>query len=82
MSGNYAYVALGFEGLQVIDVSNSADCVPVGDYHTGGEVNGVAVSQKIAYLSDLNNGLHAIDVSNPTNCARVGGYSRRGARTA
>ena len=34
VSGNYAYVADLFAGLQVIDVSNPTNCVRVGGYDT------------------------------------------------
>ena len=36
VSGNYAYVADDAAGLQVIDVSNPANCVRVGGYDTSG----------------------------------------------
>ena len=42
VSGNYAYVADGGAGLQVIDVSNPANCVRVGGYNTSGNASDVA----------------------------------------
>ena len=36
VSGNYAYVADGVAGLQVIDVSNPANPQRVGGYDTSG----------------------------------------------
>ena len=44
--GNYAYVTLygTGAGLEVIDVSNPANCVRVGGYRTGGFAYGVTVS--------------------------------------
>jgi hypothetical protein len=47
--GNYAYVAHGSAGLQVIDVSNPARGVRVGGYN-GGFAGDVAVSGNYASL--------------------------------
>ena len=43
VAGNYAYVADGTAGLQVIDVSNPANSSRVGGYDTSGYADGVAV---------------------------------------
>jgi hypothetical protein len=79
VSGNYAYVADGGAGLQVIDVSNPANPQRVGGYDTSGEARGVAVSGNYAYVTDLYAGLQVIDVSSPANPRRVGGNSGFGA---
>ena len=42
--GNYAHVADGSAGLQIIDIRNPADAVWVGGYNTGSYANGVALS--------------------------------------
>jgi hypothetical protein len=57
VSGNYAYVADGSAGLQVIDVSNPTNYVNVGGYNTSGTTYGVAVSGNYAYLADVEWGL-------------------------
>ena len=76
--GHYAYVALVPGGLGVFDVSNPANCVPVGSYDSSEFAFGVAVSGNYAYLANGAAGLQVIDVSNPTNCVRVGGYDTSG----
>jgi len=73
VSGNYAYVADGTNGLQVIDVRNPTNCVRAGGYDTSGYAEGVAVSGNYAYVADGDSGLQVIDVSNPANPVRVGG---------
>ena len=78
VSGNYAYVADGDAGLQVIDVSNPANPQRVGGYDTSGDAQGVAVSGNYAYVADGGAGLQVIDVSNPANPQRVGGYDTSG----
>ena len=79
--GRYAYVtlALGDGGLEVIDVSDPANCVRVGGYATGRDTRGVAVAGNYAYVADQSSCLEVIDVSNPTHCVRVGGYDTAGA---
>jgi hypothetical protein len=52
VSGTYAYVADGSEGLRVIDVSNPSSPREVGFYDTPGDAWGVAVSGTYAYVAD------------------------------
>src|SRR5262245_55490053 len=42
--GDYAYLALDFSGLAVVDVRDPANCVRVGGYDTSGSATGVAVA--------------------------------------
>ncbi len=78
VSGNYAYVALYYSGLQVIDISNPASPVRVGGYDTSGAALGVAVSGNYAYVADYTAGLQIIDISNPAEPNRIGGYDTSG----
>ena len=55
--GNYAYVALGAGGLQVIDVSDPTNCVRVGGYDTRGFAWGVAVVAGRIYVTSEQSGL-------------------------
>ncbi|HKQ37651.1 MAG TPA: hypothetical protein VJ063_06195 [Verrucomicrobiae bacterium] len=82
VSGNLAYVAYGDilaggpgdGGLQVLDVSDPANCVLLGRFYGLGRSLGVTASGNYAYVADSRAGLHVIDVSNPTICVRVGGH--------
>jgi hypothetical protein len=78
LSGNYAYVADGTNGLQVINLSNPANPQRVGGYDTSGYARAVAMSGNYAYVADSTSGLQVIDVSNPANPQRVGGYDTSG----
>ncbi|MBI4324894.1 MAG: hypothetical protein HY674_06485 [Chloroflexi bacterium] len=73
---NYAYVAddwmISRIGLRLIDVSNPANPVQVDSYGTGGDVRGVQVVGKYAFLAA--GGLKVIDVSNPARPIPVGHY--------
>ncbi|KKQ26893.1 MAG: hypothetical protein US42_C0019G0003 [Candidatus Magasanikbacteria bacterium GW2011_GWC2_37_14] len=65
VSGKYAYLADGANGLKIIDITNPAGPVLVGSIDTSGAV-GVYVSGKYAYVADANpGGLKIIDVSDP-----------------
>jgi hypothetical protein len=65
---------LGTAGwLQVIDVSNPANPVPVGRCNTPGWAGDFEVVGTLAYVADGSPGLTIIDISDPTNPVRVGG---------
>ena len=67
VSGNYAYVADGYSGFQVIDISNPTNPTIVGSADTPGSAHGVYVSGSYAYVADWGSGLQVVDVSNPAN---------------
>lgn len=72
VAGNYAYVAAGVAGLQVVDVSNRAAPFVAGALDTPGEARDVAVAGGVAYVADGAGGLRAIDVSAPSSPAQLG----------
>ena len=86
VSGDYAYVTAGDDGLFVFDVSNSTDPQWIGDYSTEGEARDVTVRKSLsygnienyAYLTDSRDGLIILDVSDPTNPQKVGSYENEG----
>jgi Ca2+-binding RTX toxin-like protein len=63
--GNYAYVADGSSGLQIIDISNPAAPTLAGTYDTPGYAQEVQVVGNYAYVADGGSGLQIIDISNP-----------------
>ena len=77
VSGNLAYVADDWDGLQIIDVSNPAVPIRLGGCDTTGAVD-VYVSGNVAYVADGYAGLQIIDVSNPPAPVRRGGYDTNG----
>ena len=56
-SGTHAYVADGFAGLQVVDITNPADPQPVGSWGRPEVARGVAISGPYAYLAGGVDGL-------------------------
>lgn len=67
-------MADGFSGLQIINISNSANPTLVGNYDTPGNTSGIFVVDGYACLSDGDQGLQIIDIYNPVNPALPANY--------
>ena len=78
VSGNFAYVAAGAAGLQVVDVSDPEQPQIVGALDTPGNANDVRVVGTLAYIADGAAGLHLIDVSTPAAPVSVGALDTPG----
>ncbi|MBI5183022.1 MAG: fibronectin type III domain-containing protein [Nitrospinae bacterium] len=72
VSGNYAYVADGSSGLQVIDISNPYSPEIIGSVDTRGFAWDVDVSGNYAYVADWGSGLQVIDISTPSSPEIIG----------
>lgn len=77
-SGNYAYVAAGSTGLQVVSVSNPASPEIVGSADTPGNANDVRLVGNLAFVADGSFGLRIFDVGDPTNPTLVGAVDTAG----
>lgn len=73
VSGNYAYVAAGANGLKIYDITDKATPTFAGSQATTNAL-GVWVSGNYAYVADGTAGLRIIDVSNPEATSIVGTY--------
>ncbi len=71
ISGNYAYVAYGVDGLRIVDISNPYFPYEVGFWDIPDNARGVAVSDSYAYVAAIS-GLRIIDVTNPFSPYEVG----------
>jgi hypothetical protein len=67
--GNFAFIADGAAGLQIIDVSSPDDPETVGFRSTPGsdDSQGVAVRGNYAYVASGTDGLYVLDVTTPNN---------------
>ena len=72
VSGNYAYVADGTNGLCVIDISTPTSPSEVSLIDTPGQALNVAVAGNLAYVADDTGGLCVVDVSTPASPVEVG----------
>jgi len=67
VSGNYAYVAEEWEGVEILDISDPAAPEIVGGVDTPGRATELIVSGNFAYVADgWGGGLQVLDVTNPS----------------
>jgi hypothetical protein len=80
ISGNYAYIADGNSGLQIIyiDLTDTLNISIVGGVDTPGYASDIYVSENYAYLANGNFGLQIIDVYEPTSPSIIGDYNTPG----
>lgn len=60
-----AYVAYGWEGLKIVDVSQPQQPSLIGKKDSPGDARDVRVFGDIAYLADWDAGVRVLDISNP-----------------
>ena len=65
VNGDYAYVAAGSEGLQVVDVADRENPVVVASLDTNGTAIDIKVVGSRAFIADGDAGLKIIDITNP-----------------
>ena len=75
LCGGLLYLADGYDGLKIIDISGSGSPSIVGAYDTPGHASEVHVQGGHAYVNDNSGGLQIIDVSDPTAPVGVGSYA-------
>jgi len=73
VNGNFAYVAAGAAGLQVVDVSNHSAPVIAGAVDTSGNANDVVVVGSTAFVADGPKGYRSLTSPTPTSrpCAAL-----------
>ena len=57
VDGRYAYIADGYTGLRIIDVSDPAATVEAGFYDLLVNANNVALAGNYIYVADMEGGL-------------------------
>ncbi len=65
VNGNYAYVAAGAAGLQIVNVTDRTNPAVVGSVALSGNADGVAAVGNIVFVAAGTGGLYTVDVSNP-----------------
>ncbi len=76
ISGNYACIADGDAGLQIVDTSDPLNPSIIGSWPTTGQIwtRGIYVSGNYAYLAAGADGLKVVDVSDPSSPTEVGSF--------
>lgn len=75
VNGNFAYVAAGSAGLQVVNVTDRSHPVIAASLALTGNANDVKLLGNFAYVAAGSAGLHVVDVTNPLVPLRVGTLS-------
>lgn len=75
VNGNFAYVAAGASGLQVVNVTDRSHPVIAASLALPGNANDVKLLGNFAYVAAGTSGLHIINVANPAAPVRVGTLS-------
>lgn len=87
IQGEFAYIAAGHHGLQILNISNPLSLAEISIFEVDRvNLSDVAVFGNLVYVtnqesfgSDINNDLIAIDVSNPYKPVEIGSYNLPGA---
>lgn len=66
VKGNFAYVAAGTAGLQIVDVTNRAAPIVVGSFDTPGNAQDIRVIGNYAFLADGVAGIRVFDIQIPS----------------
>lgn len=72
VSGNYAYVVNGTNGLMVADISDSSIPEEVTSLSLPGNSTGLCRQGSYLYIIDQEDTLRVVSISNPTNPTQVG----------
>ncbi len=78
VDGNIAYVANGWSGVRLIDVSDPMNPTQISLFNTPDYATRVAVSGNVAYFADFRAGVHAVDVSDPSSPVLLDTYNTPG----
>ena len=66
ISKEYAYVADGESGLQIINISDTSSLTIINNYDDEiGDANSIDIINNLAYIADRENGIQVINIDNP-----------------
>ncbi len=78
VNGNYAYIAAGSAGLQVVDVSDRANPRVVAGLPLQGNANSIVIHGPYAFVASGVFGLQIVDIAHPLTPVFVGHYMTSG----
>lgn len=78
VNGNYAYVAAGASGLQIVNISNHNQPVIAGSIAIPGNANAVKLLGNLAYVAAGTAGLQVVNVTNPAAPVVLGALNTNG----
>jgi len=78
ITGEYAYIADGNQGLQIINISDKTSPEIINSYDTTGYTEDIIIESNDAYLADGNQGVSIINIADPANPKLISTYSTLG----
>jgi len=78
VNGDYAFVAAGSAGLQVVDVSDRSAPTVVASLDTDGTAIDIKVLGSLVYIADGESGLVVIDIADPLTPTLVSSFDTAG----
>jgi hypothetical protein len=75
VEGNYAYLANGNSGLEIVDVTNLSSPQKIGEIATTGFMNRLVVANDTVFVLDSSFGLYIINVADKTQPFIQGSYA-------
>ncbi len=75
---NFAYLASGKQGLQIVDISDPKNPVRKGSGETSGEAKDIVIDEDRAYIADGPSGLKIFDIANPSSPELIGSLDTGG----
>jgi hypothetical protein len=79
VAGDFAYVAAGASGLQVVGLdADRTNPQVVTSLSLPGNANAVTLAGNLAYIAAGNSGLHVVDITNPLTPHLLGSFSTGG----
>lgn len=82
VDGDYAYLADGFNGLRIYDVSDPSSPDTLGRISTGGEVCDVIIHDTLAFIASGGAGVFRYNIKDPSNPVQLDVYDTPGSATA
>jgi len=75
---NLLYAAVGYQGIEIWNVSNPTNPSRISLYNVSEYASGVYVSGTYAYVAEGDSGLEILDISNPVNPTHISTYNTSG----
>ena len=74
IENNIAYLADGFGGVVIVDVSNPQSPIKLGEFNEGGRTYGLCYSNDMLFVANYELGLQILNVEDPTHPTKLGSF--------
>ncbi len=70
--GDFAYIADGASGMQIVNISDHQSLSIIGTYNTPDYARGICIADNFAYIATGTAGIFVVNVTNPVNPTLTG----------